>query len=75
MEDEGDSKTKIREFFHKKLVGEVFDARDVFQSVWVRYCAISTYIFDRRFMESKLSFILHFGTILWFIFCVSKISG
>jgi hypothetical protein len=72
MED-GDSKNDLEKNFRGEPIGQISNVRNVFQPVWLRYNSVLPFIFDRRFVESKLRFVLSIGTFIWVCFFISKI--
>lgn len=72
MEDDCSGKN-MEESFQGKSFSKIFNVRDVFQSVWVRYYTISTLLNNREFVVGKFNFILRVGTLFWVIFLLTKI--
>ena len=72
MEDDSSNKD-VEENLQRKSFSEIFNVRDVLQSIWVRYNSISTLLTNRKFVVRKFSFVLRFGTLLWTVFLLTKI--
>jgi hypothetical protein len=72
MED-GDSNKNMEENLQRESFSKIFNVRNVFQSIWVRYNSISTYITNREFVVGKFNFILRIGIMFWILFLVTKI--
>lgn len=54
-------------------ISKVPNARNVFQSIWVRCGSVISYINNREHLLRQFNFVLYFGVILWIIFSISKI--
>jgi hypothetical protein len=72
MED-GDKQKNVEKNVSRQSLPNIFDVGIVFQSVWVRCRSIFPNITDRKFMESKLRFVLYCGTFLWIIYLLSQV--
>jgi hypothetical protein len=72
MEDDSSDKD-VEENLQGESFSKIFNVRNVFQSIWVRYHSISTLLTNREFVVRKFNFILRFGTLLWFVFLLTKI--
>jgi hypothetical protein len=72
MEDDSSNKD-VEENLQREPLSKILNVRNVFQSIWVRYHSISTLLTNREFVVRKFNFILRFGTLLWFVFLLTKI--
>ena len=72
MEDDSSDKD-VEENLQGEPFSKIFNVRNVFQSIWVRYHSISALLTNREFVVRKFNFILRFGTLLWFVFLLTKI--
>lgn len=70
MDDE--SRWYLEKNFFKQLGIKMFNAWNVFQSVWIRHNSIISDITDRKFVLRRFGFVYYFGIILWIIFLVKK---
>jgi len=71
--DDGEQNKNVEEEPPRQLVSSMFDVCIVFQSFWVRCRSIFPDITDRKFMESKLRFVLCCGVVFWAIYLFAKI--
>lgn len=71
--DDANKQGNVAENSERKSVSNIFNARTVFQSFWIRCRSVFFNSVDRKFMESELRFVLCCGLILWFILLLSKI--
>lgn len=72
MEDDSSNKD-VEENLQRKSFSEIFNVRNVLQPIRVRYNSISALLTNREFVVRKFSFVLHFGTLLWTVFLLTKI--
>lgn len=72
MEDDSSNKD-VEENLQREPFSKIFNVRNVFQPIWVRYHSVSTFLTNREFVVGKFNFILRFGTLLWTVFLLTKI--
>jgi len=70
---DGDNRKNVEKFISGQSITNIFNARTVLQSFWVRCRSIFPNITDRKFMESELRLVLYCGTFLWIIYLLSQI--
>ena len=70
---DGDSKINLEEDFCGKSISKISYVGNVLQPFRFRFGSISTYFFNRKFVERKFDFVFYFGVLLWSIFFISKI--
>ncbi len=71
--DDANKQGNVAENTPRESVSNIFNARFVLQSIWIRCRSVFPNITDRRFMESELRFVLYCGIIFWVIYLFSKI--
>ena len=71
--DDGESNQDVETNIFRESLNKVPNVGDVFQPVWIRRSSILSCLSDRKFILGKLNFVLYFGTLLWFIFLITKI--
>ena len=54
-------------------LSNLFNARAVLQSFWIRCRSIFPHITDRKFMECELRVVLYCGIVFWIIYLLSQI--
>lgn len=72
MIDENKRKN-VEKFISRKSITNIFNARVVFQSLWIRCRPIFSNITDRKFMDSELRLVLYCGGVFWFLYLLSQI--
>ena len=72
MED-GEKNQNMEKDVSRQPLSDIFNARTVFQSFWVRCRAILPDITDRKFMERELRVVLYCGIVFWIIYLLSQI--
>ena len=70
---DGDSDKNMEEDIFGEPLCKVSHDSDVFQPFWVRCDTVLSLYFDREFVVRKFNFILRIGTLLWFVFLLTKI--
>ena len=70
MED-GD-KQNLEKHISRQHITNMPNVGTFFQSIWFRCGSVFSNIMDRKFMESKLRFVLCCGSFLWFLYLLSK---
>jgi len=70
---DGNNKINFEKNFLGECVCKISNVGNVFQPIWIRHDSIFTFIFDRKFVERKFSFVLFVGSLLWVGFFLSKI--
>ena len=70
---DGDKRKNVEKFISGQSITNIFNARTVLQSFWVRCRSIFPNITDRKFMESELRLVLYCGAFLWIIYLLSQI--
>jgi hypothetical protein len=71
--DDANKQGNVAEDSPRESVSNIFNARFVFQSIWVRCRSVFPNITDRKFMESELRFVLYCGVVFWTVYLLSKI--
>jgi hypothetical protein len=71
--DDANKQGNVAENSSRESVSNIFNARFVFQSIWIRCRSVFPNITDRKFMESELRFVLYCGGIFWALYLLSKI--
>lgn len=72
MED-GEKNQNMEKDVPGQPLSNLFNARSVLQSFWVRCRSIFPDITDRKFMERELRLVLYCGVVFWIIYLLSKI--
>lgn len=72
MED-GEKNQNVEKDVPRQPLSNLFNARSVLQSFWIRCRSIFPDITDRKFMERELRLVLYCGVIFWIIYLLSKI--
>ena len=72
MED-GEKNQNMEKDVPRQPLSNLFNARSVLQSFWVRCRSIFPDITDRKFMERELRLVLYCGVVFWIIYLLSKI--
>lgn len=72
MED-GEKNQNMEKDVPRQPLSNLFNARSVLQSFWIRCRSIFPDITDRKFMERELRLVLYCGVIFWIIYLLSKI--
>jgi hypothetical protein len=72
MED-GEKRVNVEVNISRQPLTNMFNDGSIFKSIWIRCNSIFSNIMDRKFMESKLRFVLFCGTIFWIIYLFQKI--
>ena len=70
---DGDKQKNMEKYISRQSLPNIFNARTVLQSFWVRCRSIFPNITDRKFMESELRLVLYCGGFLWIIYLLSQI--
>jgi len=70
MED--GEKQNLEKLISRQHITNMPNVGTIFQSIRVRCRSIFSDIVDRKFMESKLRFVLYCGGIFWILFLLSK---
>ena len=70
---DGDKQKNVEKHISRQSLPNIFNARTVLQSFWVRCRSIFPNITDRKFMESELRLVLYCGGFLWIIYLLSQI--
>ena len=70
---DGDKRKNVEKFISGQSITNIFNARTVLQSFWVRCRSIFPNITDRKFMESELRLVLYCGGFLWIVYLLSQI--
>jgi hypothetical protein len=71
--DDANKQGNVAENSSRESVSNIFNARFVLQSIWIRCRSVFPNITDRKFMESELRFVLYCGGIFWALYLLSKI--
>jgi len=71
--DDANKQGNVEENTPRESVSNIFNARFVLQSIWIRCRSVFPNITDRKFMESELRFVLYCGGIFWALYLLSKI--
>jgi hypothetical protein len=71
--DDANKQGNVAENSTGESVSNIFNARFVFQSIWIRCRSVFIDITDRKFMESELRFVLYCGIVLWSLYLLSQI--
>ena len=72
MED-GEKNQNMEKDVPRQPLSNLFNARSVLQSFWIRCRSIFPDITDRKFMERELRLVLYCGVIFWIIYLLSQI--
>ena len=72
MEDDEKNKN-VEDDVPRQPIAGIFNARSIFQSLWIRCRSIFPNITDRKFMEGELRIVLYCGTVFWIIYLLSQI--
>lgn len=72
MED-GEKNQNMEKDVPRQPLSNLFNARSVLQSFWIRCRSIFPDITDRKFMERELRLVLYCGVVFWIIYLLSKI--
>ena len=72
MEDDGKNQNMEKDV-PRKPFSDIFNARTILQSFWIRCRSIFPDITDRKFMERELRFVLYCGIVFWVIYLLSQI--
>ncbi len=72
MED-GEKNQNMEKDVPRQPLSNLFNARSVLQSFWVRCRSILPDITDRKFMECELRVVLYCGIVFWIIYLLSQI--
>jgi hypothetical protein len=70
---DGDKQKNVEKHISRQSLPNIFNARTVLQSFWVRCRSIFPNITDRKFMESELRLVLYCGGFLWIVYLLSQI--
>ena len=70
--DDANKQGNMAENSSREPVSNIFNARSVLQSIWIRCRSVFPNITDRKFMESELRFVLYCGLIFWVIYLLSQ---
>ena len=70
---DGDKQKNMEKHISRQSLPNIFNARTVLQSFWVRCRSIFPNITDRKFMESELRLVLYCGGFLWIVYLLSQI--
>ncbi len=62
--DDANKQGNVAENTPRESVSNIFNARFVFQSIWIRCRSVFPNITDRKFMESELRFVLRLRNFL-----------
>lgn len=71
--DDANKQGNLAENSSGESVSNIFNARIVLQSIWIRCRSVFIDITDRKFMESELRFVLYCGIVLWSLYLLSQI--
>jgi hypothetical protein len=72
MED-GEKNQNMEKDVPGQPLSNLFNARSVLQSFWIRCRSIFPDITDRKFMERELRVVLYCGVVFWIIYLLSQI--
>ena len=72
MED-GEKNQNMEKDVPGQPLSNLFNARSVLQSFWIRCRSIFPDITDRKFMERELRLVLYCGIVFWIIYLLSQI--
>lgn len=71
MED-GEKYKNLEKNLSRQPFSNIFNARSIFQSFWIRCRTIFPDITDRKFMEGELRLVLCCGIVFWIIYILSQ---
>ena len=65
---DGDKQKNMEKHISRQSLPNIFNARTILQSFWIRCRSIFPNVTDRKFMESELRFVLYSGFIFWAVY-------
>ncbi len=71
--DDDSEKQNLEKNVSGQSLPNMFNVGIILQPFWVRCRSIFSDVVDRKFMESQLYFVLHCGSIFWFLYLLEKI--
>ncbi len=74
MDPEGDKQIKKKRTQTSLDKRPIFDVITIFQSIWIRCCAVFPNIANRGFMEGQFRTVLYCGILFWVIYLLYEIA-